>query len=89
MVSLFNSGSPLTTLEPRLMMAPISSQPALVLSLLIRLFWLADLSSSSPTLKMILPLVWGMPLGVALTAPRRAARAPLYPLTASWDQGWD
>ena len=47
--------------------------PALVLSLLSLEFWEADLSNSSPQLKMILPRVWGIPLGVDLTAPSSPA----------------
>ena len=45
---------------------PINSQPDWVLSLLNRLFWLADLNNSSPTLNTIFPRVWGMPRGVCL-----------------------
>merc|ERR1719430_3047359 len=59
---------PLTTLLPRLIMAPMSSHPALVLSSLNLGFWVcpALLMSSSPQLKIIFPLVCGMPLGVTL-----------------------
>jgi len=59
------------------MMAPINNHPARVLSLLSLELWEADLSSSSPQLKIIFPLVCGIPLGVFLTAPNKPARPQL------------
>ena len=50
------------------MTAPMSSHPACVLSRETRLFWDAVRSSSSPTLKMNLPRVCGIPNGVSLKA---------------------
>ena len=69
--------SPRTTLLPRLMMPPISSQPARVLSRLSRGVWEAERSSSSPQLNTILPRVCGMPLGVLRTAPSSPASPAL------------
>lgn len=74
---------PLTTAVPRVIIAPIRSQPACVRFKDNRLFWLALRSNSSAVLKIILPLVWGTPSGDKRTLPRTAARALLYPAIAS------
>ena len=70
--SIIRGSKPLTTPLPSVMMEPIKSHPAWVLSRLNLLFWhlLAVRNNSSPTLKTSFPLVCGMPKGVCLKAPR-------------------